>query len=517
MKRNSFWIALIALCTLVLAAACQPIAPDAPFDDGHAGSATSSFDIEGTGWLLTGILQDGELVEVPAELGITVDFGADGMLSSKACNNISASFVADGTMLTIQPGAMTLMACDGPLGEIEGIYVQHLGNVASHDVTDNVLSLIDADGNVLLTFVLGVPSAGESGSAALDGTNWILTDYGMDNTVTAVPEEVAATASFNDGQLSAQVCNVIGAPYAADASAISFGPAISTMMFCDEPLMSIEMAFLAALENAATYTNEDGFLTILDANGSVLLGFTEDLNAGAAEAEEPSVLAGTNWQVTGYLSDGALVAPDSSFAATLDFGADGRYSGIVCNGYGGDFTTHENSIAFGPAVMTMMACPGPVGDFEPVYHSLLESAQTFVVDGNTLSLSNAAGEVVLTFAAYAPATLEGPIWSATGINNGNEAVVSLIAETSATATFANGTVSGNAGCNNYTASYVVDGNVLTVGPAASTMMFCAEPEGLMDQEAQFLAALSNSTTWEVHNGVLWLRDDTGANQLTMVQ
>ena len=51
--------------------------------------------------------------------------------------------------------------------------------------------------------------------------------------------------------------------------------------------------------------------------------------------------------------------------------------------------------------------------------------------------------------------------------------------------------SGSAGCNNYITSYTVDGNNLTIGMAAVTMMFCAEPEGVMEQEAAYLAALGD--------------------------
>lgn len=520
MRRNGLWIALIALCTMLLAAACQPISSDAPFDDGHAGSATSSYNIEGTTWVLTQYQQDGEQIDVPvADMYVEITFGTDGTFSTAACNNISGTYVADGNMLSITPGPMTMMACIGPMGDFEPLYVNLLSQVASHDVVDGRLVMNDAAGAPILIWESpDSATASEAGAAqALDGTHWILTDYGVENTVSVVPEGVVATASFENGQLSAQVCNVIGAEYTADQRNISFGPAVSTMMFCEET-MEIEQAFLNGLENAATYTIDGGFLTILDANGNVLLGFKDDtsVNADPAHEQDGSELAGTSWQVTGYLADGTFSTPDSSFAATLVFGDDGTYSGQVCNGYGGDYTSEGNSVTFGPAVMTMMFCEGPVGEFEPVFHSLLATATSYEMVGHELSLMNDAGEVVLQFAAFAPPTLEGPIWAATGINNGREAVVSLAEGTSATATFAGGTVSGNAGCNTYNAPYTVDGNSLTIGAAAVTMMFCAEPAGLMEQEAMFLTALANTTTYEIHNGILWLRDDNGAIQVTFV-
>jgi heat shock protein HslJ len=53
-----------------------------------------------------------------------------------------------------------------------------------------------------------------------------------------------------------------------------------------------------------------------------------------------------------------------------------------------------------------------------------------------------------------------------------------------------GTLSGSGGCNNYTTTYELDGDQLTVAsPIASTMMFC---ETGMDQESAYLAALQSA-------------------------
>ncbi|RIK16371.1 MAG: hypothetical protein DCC52_17750 [Chloroflexi bacterium] len=75
------------------------------------------------------------------------------------------------------------------------------------------------------------------------------------------------------------------------------------------------------------------------------------------------------------------------------------------------------------------------------------------------------------------------------------------------------TPSGNAGCNNYNGSYQVDGATLQVGPLGSTRMFCETPQGVMDQEAQFLAALQNSATYDISNDILTIRDASGAMQV----
>ena len=41
-----------------------------------------------------------------------------------------------------------------------------------------------------------------------------------------------------------------------------------------------------------------------------------------------------------------------------------------------------------------------------------------------------------------------------------------------------------------------------IGPLASTMMACGEPAGVMEQEAQYLAALQSAATYQIEGNVL---------------
>ncbi len=72
----------------------------------------------------------------------------------------------------------------------------------------------------------------------------------------------------------------------------------------------------------------------------------------------------------------------------------------------------------------------------------------------------------------------------------------------ASAEFVDGQIVGSAGCNQYFGSYETDGSEMTTGPMGSTMMFCADPEGVMDLEQAFLAALGAAETFEVEDGEL---------------
>ena len=105
--------------------------------------------------------------------------------------------------------------------------------------------------------------------------------------------------------------------------------------------------------------------------------------------------------------------------------------------------------------------------------------------------------------APAPDPLAGTRWNVVNYNNG-QGIVTLIPGTSADLAFgADGQATGNAGCNSFFGPYRASGNSLSVGPLGSSSRLCPDPEGLMEQEAQFLrpcspqlASASTATRWK---------------------
>ncbi len=103
-------------------------------------------------------------------------------------------------------------------------------------------------------------------------------------------------------------------------------------------------------------------------------------------------------------------------------------------------------------------------------------------------------------------SLEGNTWTLTSFIAGEE-VQSPIQNTTITAYFENGSINGNAGCNNYFGGYTIDGNEINISKAlGSTMMYC-EPEEVMQQEAQYLEMLGNVTTYTIEGNQLTLSTD----------
>jgi heat shock protein HslJ len=78
-----------------------------------------------------------------------------------------------------------------------------------------------------------------------------------------------------------------------------------------------------------------------------------------------------------------------------------------------------------------------------------------------------------------------------------------LAGTEITLSFEDGKVSGSAGCNTYFGAYKVEGeDKLTFSDLANTEMACLEPEGIMEQETQYLGTLRGATGLRLSDGEL---------------
>ncbi len=228
---------------------------------------------------------------------------------------------------------------------------------------------------------------------------------------------------------------------------------------------------------------------------------------------ETVALEGPRWVLVDYLNEaGETVAAAADVEATAEFNGGSVSGNGSCNRYSGSYAVDGNNLTIGPLASTMMACfSDEVTQQETNFLANLQAAATYAIEGDRLMIANADGVVTLNLVASEPISLTSVTWEAISYNNGREAVVSLLADTSITANFAeDGTLSGSSGCNTYTTGYTVDGDMMTIEMAASTMMMCGEPEGIMDQEAQYLAALTTTATYQIDGNTLTLRTADGA-------
>jgi polar amino acid transport system substrate-binding protein len=140
-----------------------------------------------------------------------------------------------------------------------------------------------------------------------------------------------------------------------------------------------------------------------------------------------------------------------------------------------------------------------------------------------LEALNPAGESVAEERAVSvlEAAPDNPLadtsWIATTYWDGGQ-MASVLEGTALTAAFgAGGQLNGSAGCNTYSASYLVQGASLAITPPSLSSMICEEPEGVMEQETAFLNALTSAGGYNLEGGQLFILGASGQAVLEFVQ
>lgn len=116
-------------------------------------------------------------------------------------------------------------------------------------------------------------AAVNGGASPLEGTSWKLEGWPISS---LFPGDFDITASFEGGRVGGRAAvNLYSAPYNADAGGtFSVGAIVSTKMAGPEPAMRAEGLYFGFLEQARSYTIDDGRLILFDEGGSELLIFT---------------------------------------------------------------------------------------------------------------------------------------------------------------------------------------------------------------------------------------------------
>lgn len=223
-------------------------------------------------------------------------------------------------------------------------------------------------------------------------------------------------------------------------------------------------------------------------------------------------LEGTLWRLETYVDAAGQTVqalPDAPVTALFQ---EERVSGSGgCNRYGATYSTRGKELTVEMGEATLMACaPETVMAQEQVFFATMGQATTYRVEAGQLEIADADGNTILTFSAVEPRSLTGTTWVLSWYNDGQGALVSVLAGSEITAQFGeDGQLAGSAGCNTYKATYTLDGDQISVGPAGTTRMLCAQPAGVMEQEAAYVAALSNVTDYRILGEDLELLDDAG--------
>jgi heat shock protein HslJ len=231
-------------------------------------------------------------------------------------------------------------------------------------------------------------SAPSDGGGSVEGTTWIL-DASSAAALGEDPGDARATIRFEDGEVGGQAfCNHFGGTYEIAGDSMTIEVGAMTEMACEEPLMTLELAFVAALGQVTSVTAGDDRLTLI--GGDVELAF---------DAEQPVELIGMEWRLDGLASGDAVHSTIAGTEATLTLSEDGAASGNAsCNSFSGGYELDGTSLSFGALATTRMACSDPPGvmEQEAEFLGALEATRSFGIEGASLFLLDANGSLLAT-------------------------------------------------------------------------------------------------------------------------
>ncbi len=227
------------------------------------------------------------------------------------------------------------------------------------------------------------------------------------------------------------------------------------------------------------------------------------LTAGCVSSGGQPSPDGTAWRLSEFDTGSAAVAPAGSISLNFGNGSVSGSGGI--NSYGGEYTLDaaKGTITFGNMISTLMAGPEPLMTEESRYFAALQNVTGYTLSSDTLVLTNASGQTVLTFVP----PLENTSWTlvtytpqASQVPTESIAQITLMFDRE-------GKLSGNGGINQYTSTWRSNGTHLVIEPVASTKM--AGTPNVMAQEDAYFALLPAANSFSFSMGMLQVTDARG--------
>jgi heat shock protein HslJ len=224
-----------------------------------------------------------------------------------------------------------------------------------------------------------------------------------------------------------------------------------------------------------------------------------------------SDLRGRTFLSTGVTENGQAKPLVAGTRIRLSFDEEGRRIGANagCNHMGGDARVEGGRLVAGDMAMTAMGCDGGRGEQDAWLAKFLADKPTIRSSGTELVLANNTTEIRLLDRTVADPDrpLIGTRWvvqsvidreTASSIPQGAVAQLQLNAD---------GTFTGNTGCNNMGGGAVVAGANIRFAGVFTTKMACEE--GRMRLEQIVLSVLHDTVSYEIEADQLRLRDASG--------
>jgi heat shock protein HslJ len=218
------------------------------------------------------------------------------------------------------------------------------------------------------------------------------------------------------------------------------------------------------------------------------------LLAGCAAAPQRQVeLPGTEWLLTEIR--GAPLVAGSRVTLRFEPGSAGGYNG--CNWYGGDYVLTGSNIKWGDISQTLRGCLQPgIQDQERNYHRSLHEAVVVDATKDRLTLKSASGQPLLVFARRVPADVDPSQligrWRLRTIDGAPPAAQNVVV------TFTAGTITGFAGCRDFTSTYTANGDQIRLTSTEMASTECPQNDAGIIAEGDFTTHLSESEHYRIN-------------------
>ena len=515
MSRQNHLLPAVVTAAFFLLAACGPAPTLAPggtaIEPRVTATLEASIPLVGTEWLLASLRG----LDPMASPSLTLSFYEDEyMEGSTGCNTFGIDYTASGQEFHIATIHRTDFQCEDPPGIMsqDEAFFEALATISVYQAAADRLVFGDGAGETILVYARKRPATVDP---ALRGTEWLLTSLHGESLLEGSRITLNLGGEGFDGLAG---CNNYGGEYeAADGGALRFGFFPVTAMDCPSPegIMEQEQAYIDALTQARTYRLAGNRLEVQDAAGETVLAFARKEEF----ATDPSDLVGTVWRLVSL--DGGRVGGGSAF--TLAF-----YSETILGGHAGcrDYlaayqAAGDNLNLLFEAMFDANCQVGTTGhELEGEFLGILAPKADLRLAEEQLEIHGERGGV-LVFEPLPPEAnldLEGPAWSFLAFVGPNPYVEKpepwpmpdgLLLGTTIDLILEGGTARGSAGCNSYGAAYSRDGSSLSLDSITVTEKACADPAGIMEQEAHYLELLAAVRSCRIYGDHLWLETGDG--------
>ena len=224
----------------------------------------------------------------------------------------------------------------------------------------------------------------------MEDTRWLLVSYGEPGNLKNVIPDAEPTARFDSETKEVKGnggCNTYFGSYEVDGNNLTMtGPFAVTEMWCGDEKGALESEYLDILLAAESFKVDGDSLVIYC--GENVLNF---------ECEQGARLEDIKWELLSYGEPDNLknVLPGAAPTARFDSGTKEVSGNAGINDYGGKYQLNGNQLTFEGIFHTQLGGNAKVEEQEEEYVTMLSTAESFEVDGNSLVIY--CGDAVLNY------------------------------------------------------------------------------------------------------------------------